>query len=137
MTGFKEGTATTSVYAISYNEDRWYRFTEKQREECCEAWIKKAEPMDVEEVVLKLIPDPIFPQHGKEHPYIAWRHKFPNKDVDDWIERRYVEICTNDNTFVLDEEDREKFKTYCAKHPKGTRIVLTNVQGRKLWELTT
>lgn len=133
----KEGEATKSVYLVCYNEDQWMRYSDKQKQECYDFWIKRAEPMEVEEAILRLYPDELFPQHGHELPYIAWRHKFPPRDSKGWELAVTVRVYTNDNAFILTDSDRDKFKQYWTKYPKGTRFLLKNLQNKTLWEHTT
>lgn len=74
-----EGTASEQAYLVAYNEDLWFSYSEETREFCKETWIRKAEPLNVRFVVLRLTPDPVFPMRGHEKPYVEWRHMFPPK----------------------------------------------------------
>lgn len=132
-----EGEQTTNVYLIKYEEDLWFRFNEAGREFCKQTWIKKAEPCGVEEVVLQLIPDPVFPGFGKEKPYIEWRHKFPKVPEGEWTEKVTVTVNTNDNRFMLGTDSQARLRECFTKYPKGTRFKVYNLQNQLLWEHTT
>lgn len=71
----KDGVPSNRWYVIEYDEDQWYRYDDAGKQFCYDTWIKKATPLpDIDMVVLRLIPDPVFPRGDKELPYIEWQH---------------------------------------------------------------
>lgn len=132
-----EGIQVSSAYIVQYEEDLWMKMPQETQQHCKDTWIKFAEPLGLEEVVLRLIPDPVFPGFGKEKPYIHWRHRFPKDLGGDWEVKCVVYLCTNDNSDSLTQAMRIKLISYYDKYPKGTRFITRNLQGRQLWEHTT
>lgn len=74
-----EGSQSNSMYLIEYNEDQWLKYSDDQKQFCYDTWIKKAEPLSVTFVTLRLMPDPIFPINGRTKPYVEWQHRFDRK----------------------------------------------------------
>lgn len=58
-------------YLVEYDEDQWNRYDKPGQEQCFEAWAKRAKPLGALFVVLKLLPDPVFPMGTKTAPYVA------------------------------------------------------------------
>jgi hypothetical protein len=58
-------------YLVEYDEDQWLKYDKAGQEHCFETWAKKAKPMGAQFVVLRLIPDPLFPSGDKTIPYAA------------------------------------------------------------------
>lgn len=133
-----DGEKISNAYIVQYNEDLWFRLPDHSKEFCRDMWIKKAAPLEVDEVVLRLTPDPIFPMHGKEKPYIHWRHKFPrSNDVDDWAIKVTVVVTMNSDPVVLSQRDIDKFKQLGRNYPKNTRLCLNSLNGTPMMEYTT
>lgn len=64
------------VYMVNYSEDLWKAFDAEGQQFCKDTWIKKATPIaNIKYVVLRLIPDELFPMHGHETPYVEWQHE--------------------------------------------------------------
>lgn len=59
------------VYLVEYDEDLWNRFDQKGQDHCFATWAKKAKPLGALYVVLRLVPDALFPSGDKTQPYIA------------------------------------------------------------------
>lgn len=123
-----EGSATDNAYFVQYDEDQWNLYDDAGKEYCKAYWIKKAEPLGVRFVALRLIPDPLFPATGRETPYIAWQHMFNFKVDVPFTFKTVVQVTLNVEPTAkvrLAVED-ELRKT----HPKGT--VYTAFDGDKV-----
>lgn len=132
-----EGEVISDAYIINFNEDLWMQYASGTQKACKDNWIKKAEPCEVDEVVLRLHPDAIFPLHGKEKPYIAWRHKFIKSNNGEWIERLTVTVQTDINIEKGTKGLFEKAKKVFTKYPQGTRFKFLGTSGKVLMEHTT
>jgi hypothetical protein len=66
-----ENHAGQPCYLVEYDEDLWNRYDKAGQEHCFETWAKKAKPMGAVFVVLRLVPDPVFPSGDKTIPYVA------------------------------------------------------------------
>jgi hypothetical protein len=67
---------TGKVYLITYDEDVWLSLPKERQEFCKQTWLSKAEAIvAVQHVVLKLVPDELFPVNGHEKPYVAWQQE--------------------------------------------------------------
>jgi hypothetical protein len=130
-------TQTASAYIVQYEEDVWKGLSEETQQYCKDTWIEFATPLGLDEVVLRLIPDPVFPGFGKEKPYIEWRHKFPKDLGGDWFSTCTVVLNTNDHRDRLDAEGQDQMRSYFSAYPKGTRFIVKNLNHVKLWEHTT
>lgn len=58
-------------YLVEYDEDQWNKYDKAGQEHCFATWADKAKPMGARFVVLRLIPDPIFPTGDRTVPYVA------------------------------------------------------------------
>jgi hypothetical protein len=65
-----ENHAGQPCYLVEYDEDQWLKYDKAGQEHCFETWAKKAKPMGAQFVVLKLVPDPVFPSSDKIIPYV-------------------------------------------------------------------
>lgn len=63
--------ASGRVYLVDYDEDLWLSYDDEGRQQCIDAWLRKAEPLRVAFLSVRLHPDKVFPLHGHEGPYIA------------------------------------------------------------------
>lgn len=113
-----EGSATDNAYFIEYDEDQWHRYDDAGKEYCKSYWLKKAEPMGVRFVALRLVPDPLFPAGARETPYIEWQHVFEFKADIPYTTQTVVHVTLNVEPepkvrFALEDELRKT-------HPKGT-----------------
>jgi hypothetical protein len=66
-----ENYAGQPCYLVDYDEDQWERYDQEGKEFCFERWAQKAKPMGCVFVILRLIPDPLFPRGTKTVPYVA------------------------------------------------------------------
>jgi hypothetical protein len=66
-----ENSAGQPCYLVEYDEDLWNKYDKAGQEHCFETWAKKAKPMGAQFVVLRLIPDALFPSGDKTIPYVA------------------------------------------------------------------
>jgi hypothetical protein len=66
-----ENHAGQPCYLVEYNEDLWTKYDKAGQEFCFEQWARKAKPMGAVFVVLRLIPDALFPSGDKTLPYVA------------------------------------------------------------------
>lgn len=77
------GDAAGLTYFVQYDEDLWNALDDERRDFCKSEWVRKATPLDgVRFVVLRLIPDALFPSGEHETPYVAWQHEITEKDDD-------------------------------------------------------
>lgn len=68
------GSEAGKIYLVHYDEDLWKAFNAEQQEFCKDTWLRKATAIDgIRFVVLKLVPDELFPMHGHEKPYVEWQ----------------------------------------------------------------
>lgn len=117
-----KGLMSAGVYLVKYDEDLWFKFTDEAQEFCKQKWIEEAQvAAGCKEVALQLVPDPLFPIHGKEVPYIIWRHKFANEEKKDFIYVATVRIDLVDPYPTMSVEVRNKLRSLLAKYPKGTK----------------
>lgn len=124
------GTVSDSVYLVNYDEDQWMRYTDAQKQHCMDTWIKKAEPLGVKRVLVKIHPDILFPSYGKTRPYIDRQHRFPDTEKG-WEFSRTLNIQTNTDQVALSEEDLKGIKLY---YDNADRIVVKNCNGTILWD---
>lgn len=69
-----DGLVVGLTYLVEYDEDTWLTMSEERREFCKAEWRKRAKPAkDVRHLALRLVPDELFPVHGRDRPYIAWQ----------------------------------------------------------------
>jgi hypothetical protein len=66
-----ENHAGQPCYLVEYDEDQWIKYDKEGQEFCFEQWARKAKPMGAVFVVLRLIPDALFPISDKTVPYIV------------------------------------------------------------------
>jgi hypothetical protein len=66
-----ENYAGQPCYLVEYDEDQWNKYDKEGQEHCFKTWAGKAKPMGAVFVVLRLIPDALFPSGDKTLPYIA------------------------------------------------------------------
>lgn len=66
-----ENSAGQPCYLVEYDEDQWLKYDKAGQDHCFETWAAKAKPMGALFVVLRLIPDPLFPTTDKTVPYIV------------------------------------------------------------------
>lgn len=66
-----ENSAGQPCYLVEYDEDLWSKYDKAGQEHCFETWAKKAKPMGAQFVVLRLIPDALFPSGDRTIPYVA------------------------------------------------------------------
>lgn len=132
-----EGEIAGNAYFIKYDENLWMQLPAERQEQCKKRWTELAEPLEVSEVVLQLIPDALFPVYGKENPYITWRHKFSKSDNAEWETKVTVLVTMSSDPVALSERDIDKFKQLWTKYPKGTRFCLNSLQGKPMMEHTT
>lgn len=108
---------------IGYDEDLWYAFDEEQQENCKRTWIKKYEPVaEYGEIALQLQPDIMFPMHGKEKPYIAWRHKFERSKPKDFDHVACLTITLRNRRYAeLEVPERNEIRALIDSYPEGTK----------------
>lgn len=66
-----ENHAGQPCYLVEYDEDQWFKYDKMGQDFCIETWVKKATPLGAKFVVLRLLPDPLFPVGEHELPYVA------------------------------------------------------------------
>lgn len=74
---FETGTVRDAgvAYCRELHENTWYGFTEAEQAELKEKWTAEAKARGLTVVSIRLVPDPLFPMHGAEKPYIAWQER--------------------------------------------------------------
>lgn len=75
------------MYLITKDEDYWNSLAEETRTFTWGRWRKEAEQLGANRVVLKLVPDPIFPTGDNELPYLAQQERIGQE------EEKPVEVC--------------------------------------------
>lgn len=66
-----ENSAGQPCYLVEYDEDQWLKYDKEGQDFCFEQWARKAKPMGAMFVVLRLVPDALFPSTDKTVPYVA------------------------------------------------------------------
>lgn len=66
-----ENSAGQPCYLVEYDEDQWLKYDKEGQDFCFEQWSRKAKPMGALFVVLRLIPDALFPSGDKTVPYVV------------------------------------------------------------------
>lgn len=124
------------IYLVEYSEDLWYDLPDATKDHCRSEWIKKATAMkEVRFVVLKLLPDDLFPMHGHELPYVHWQHAIDRGNECGYTYAAGVGVKLNKGTEFtpllrsrIESELREKF-------PKGTVWQVWSAADQPLQEL--
>lgn len=125
----KEGTASELVYLVEYDEDQWMKYSEEDKQYCMDTWIKKAEPLEVERVVVRIHPDILFPRYGNQRPYIDRQHRFPKAEKG-WETSKHLKVQTNTDQVSLTDADLERIQQY---QKDGYNVEVRNCNGVKLW----
>jgi hypothetical protein len=63
--------AGKTCYVVEYDEDQWNKYDEAGQNFAFQRWADKAKPLGCVMVVLRLVPDPIFPSGSNTAPYVA------------------------------------------------------------------
>jgi hypothetical protein len=66
-----ENHAGQPCYLVEYDEDQWFKYDKEGQDFCIETWKRKAEPLGAQFVVLRLLPDPLFPTGEHTIPYVV------------------------------------------------------------------
>lgn len=66
-----ENHAGQPCYLVEYDEDQWLKYDKEGQDYCFTTWAGKAKPLGAVFVVLRLIPDALFPSGEHTIPYIA------------------------------------------------------------------
>ena len=118
----------SSLMFLQYDEDQWFRYSEKEQQECCDAWIKKYLPNpECHGIVLKLIPDPVFPRGEQEYPYVHWQVDLtplrkPKRDFE-VLEAMVTIVLTKE---AFDVPLRKEVEMELLKYPNGTKYRVAN-----------
>lgn len=71
MNGYSEGRASEGAYLVERDEDQWNGYDETRQNNCWRRWRKLAIENGCARVVLKLVPDVVFPSGSNTRPYVA------------------------------------------------------------------
>jgi len=128
------GHVVGKVYLIEYDEALWFRMDETRRGFCIDYWRKIAEPLtDVEHLVLRLIPDPLFPLNGNEFPYIRWQAPIARKPACGFTARVVARYVLDPNENIANPRVNGALRSARASLPKGTRWRV--IQNNKIIDL--
>lgn len=127
-----EGAVAGKAYLVRYSEDLWKRFDDRGQQYCKDTWIKWATPLDVEHVVLQLVPDEFFPIYGNEQPYIEWQHALDRTPPSGFTTEVLVTYTVNNSSGVLPPDIAANLRAAVAKLPKGTRWRALNANNDNL-----
>lgn len=123
------GSPAGLTYFVSYEEDLWNALDDDHKDFCKAHWVKVSTPIpDVRHIVLRLIPDALFPSGEHELPYVAWQHEILEKDNDpDYTMSAVVSVTMNtDWTAALQSKMmREMARAY----PSGSRFEIRTRKG--------
>lgn len=107
-----ENHAGQPCYLVEYDEDQWNKYDKAGQEYCFETWAKKAKPMGAVFVVLKLVPDPLFPTGDKSIPYVARSYAVEQDTFNPVsISVKLTAVIDADTWQHASEGDRFKLKT--------------------------
>lgn len=112
-----EGTLAGKVYLVEYDEEAWLTTPAETQQYCVDTWIKKAKPLGARFLVLRLVPDALFPLRGNDAPYIHERYP-----IEQAPERGFVAVA-NVQFEVTGEYGpimRAGISRELEKYPKGT-----------------
>lgn len=113
-----EGSASENGYFVQYDEDQWNLYDDAGKQYCYEYWKKKAKPMGVAYVALRLVPDPLFPSGPREAPYIAWQYMFPVEADVSYTTKTVVHVTLLSEPTPRIRHDVEA--ELATSHPKGS-----------------
>jgi hypothetical protein len=115
--GLTRETAEGGQYFVGYDEDLFLSFDDEQREVCYQAWEKKAIPLHCTMLVVQLIPDPFFPVHGHDKPYVYMKRDIANAPgVPDFTVTTICVVTINMDKFAKQTElERAQVRTK-ARH---------------------
>lgn len=119
-TAMPTGVVAGKAYLVRYDENQWKRYDEAGRDFCKATWIKWATPLDVEHVVLQLVPDEFFPIHGNEQPYIEWQHRLDRTPPSGFTVETLVTFTVH-TSGTPDPAVASNLRLAIGKLPKGTR----------------
>lgn len=121
------------AYLITYDEDLWKSYDDDGRQFCKDTWIKKATPMaDVRFVVLKLVPDDLFPMHGHETPYVEWQHQIDRPpECGFTVDACVTFTVVSDTAKYVDPVTRMEMtkRMQDMRYPAGTHFRIVNGNG--------
>ncbi len=96
------GEQVGSVYLIEYSEDLWLSLDTESQQYCKDVWRRKAAPIPgCKFITIRLIPDPLFPIHGHEAPYVAWQEAIERPPEQGFTVRVVATVVTTDTTKYL------------------------------------
>lgn len=123
------GTAAGKLYLIHMEEDLWKGLDPDRQAFCKAQWTEKATAIpEVRFVVLKLVPDELFPVHGHDKPYVEWQEAIDRPPECGFERRVELTLCiTGDGK--LNPVMRAEMTGYLVGHVKGTRYCILNEIG--------
>lgn len=110
-------TAGGGQYFVAYREDDFLAFDEEQREFCYQAWEAKAVPLQCTMLVVQLIPDPVFPIHGHDKPYVYMKRDIADAPgVPDFTVHTVCIVSINMDKFAKQTEHERAQVRAAARH---------------------
>jgi hypothetical protein len=120
-----DGVTSNRWYVVQYAEDQWMKYDDATKQHCYDTWIARATPLpDIDMAVLRLIPDPLFPQHGHEAPYVEWQHCIDRREKLAFKCEAFVQIqlsCVD-----MDIPMRHAVESKLREYPNGTGYEVLN-----------
>ena len=112
MFNVEQNHAGQDCYVVQYDEDQWKRYDTERQEFCLAEWVKQATPMGAHYIVLRLLPDALFPSGDKTAPYVARTIPIQREDFDPV--QISIKLCANIDADTWDkasEMQRGNLKT--------------------------
>lgn len=126
-----DGSAVGLTYFVSYSEDLWLGLDDDRREYCKQRWLEVATPIPgVRFIVLRLIPDPLFPSTDKESPYVAWQQEIEKQGDADYTMKAVIAVEMNvEWTAALQSK---MMRDMAAHYPSGSKFEIRTRKGNLL-----
>jgi hypothetical protein len=122
-----ENHAGQPCYLVEYDEDQWNKYDKEGQEHCFAEWAKKAKPMGCVFVVLRLLPDALFPHGRQDAPYVARSYPVGQETFNPVTITCKLTACIDADTWVhASEGDRIKLKT-AARNELGMHAMAAPV----------
>lgn len=128
-----EGVVTGKTYLVNYDEDLWLALDNERREFCQQTWVEKAKVMPaVKWVVLKLIPDDLFPTNGHETPYIVWQLELKRPPECGFTVSSDIVVIVDNNFAFIQPKMRADISRALEDYKRGTPYSIYNKEGTAL-----
>ena len=127
-----EGTLAGKLYLVEFDEEQWLTTPEETQRYCVDTWIKKAKPLGARWLVLRLIPDELFPLRGNDAPYIHLREPIEQAPERGYVIKGTMEVHVCSDEPYLSPVIRMSVTKAMRAYPKGTPYVIYNSAGDML-----